>query len=135
MQAPSGADVTAGHYTDAFAVMTRDRPHALLVATDIRNYVARQLIVDFAAEQQMPAIYPWREGVTAGGLVSYGVDAADLFRRAAGLVDKIIKGSKPADIPIERPTKLELLINLKTAKTLGLTVPPTLLARADGVIE
>ena len=125
----------AEDYIDAFAMMTRDRPHALLVATDTRNYVDTQLIVDLAAEQRMPAIYPWREGVAAGGLMSYGVDAVDLFRRAAGLVDKILKSAKPADIPIERPTKLELLINLKTAKALGLAIPPTLFARANEVIE
>ena len=76
---------------------------------DTRNYVATQLIVDFAAEQRIPATYPWRESVAAGGLMSYGPDDADLFRRAAGVVHRILKGAKPADIPIEQPTKLELL--------------------------
>lgn len=128
-------DNAAGHYADTLAMMTRDRPSALLVTSDPRNYVARQLIVDFAAEQRIPATYPWRESVAAGGLMSYGPDDADLYRRAAGVVDRILKGAKPAEIPIEQPTKLELLINLKTAKTLGLTIPPTLLARADEVME
>jgi putative ABC transport system substrate-binding protein len=127
-------DNAAGHYADTLAMMTRE-PSALLVMSDPRNYVARQLIVDFAAEQRIPATYPWRESVAAGGLMSYGPDDADLFRRAAGVVHRILKGAKPADIPIEQPTKLELLINLKTAKALGLTIPQSLLLRTDEVIE
>jgi putative ABC transport system substrate-binding protein len=95
----------------------------------------RQVIIDFAAKQRLPGIYPYREAVVAGGLMSYSVSTTDLFRRAAGLVDKILKGARPADIPVERSTKLELLVNLKTAKTLDLQIPDTLVARADNVIE
>jgi putative ABC transport system substrate-binding protein len=122
-------------YADAFALMTRDRPNALFVARHPANYVNRQLIADFAVEQRLPGIYPYRDSVMAGGLMSYGVSSIDLFRRAAGLVDKILKGAKRADIPVERPTKLELVISLKTAKVLGLQIPDKLLARADEVIE
>jgi putative tryptophan/tyrosine transport system substrate-binding protein len=122
-------------YSGAFALIVRDRPDALLVAYHPVNYANRQLIVEFAATQQIPAMYPYREAVMSGGLMSYSVSTTDLFRRAAGLVDKILKGTKPADIPVERPTKLEFWINFKTAKILGLEIPERLLALADSVIE
>jgi putative ABC transport system substrate-binding protein len=126
---------TPVHYADAFALITRERPHALFVARNPAVYANWQLIADFAISHRMPGMYPWREFVEAGGLMSYGVSSPDLFRRAAGYVDKILKGAKPADLPVEQPTKFELVINLKTAKALGLTVPPTLLTIADEVIE
>jgi putative ABC transport system substrate-binding protein len=97
--------------------------------------VYRDLIVTLAARYKLPAVYYERAFVAAGGLVSYGADYIDQFRRAAGYVDRILKGEKPADLPVQAPTKYRLAINLKTAKTLGLTVPDTLLARADEVIE
>ena len=97
--------------------------------------VARDLIITLATRHKLPAVYPFRDMVTAGGLVSYGPDYADQFRRAAGYVDRILKGEKPADLPVQAPTKYELVVNLKTAKALGLTAPPTILARADEVIE
>jgi putative tryptophan/tyrosine transport system substrate-binding protein len=123
------------NYAGAFAQLSRDRPDALFVAYHPVNYANRELIAQFAAEQRIPGMYPYREAVMAGGLVSYSVSTIDLFRRAAGLADKIFKGATPADIPIERPTKLEFWINLKTAKILGLEIPEKVLALADNVIE
>jgi putative ABC transport system substrate-binding protein len=122
-------------FSDAFALVTRARPDALFVTGTVTAYVARSLIVDFAAKNRLPAIYPNRGYVDVGGLIAYGVDTADLYRRAARYVDRIFKGAKPAELPIEQPSKFEFIINLKTARALGITVPLTLLARADEVIE
>jgi putative ABC transport system substrate-binding protein len=129
------AEHTPTDYTGAFTLISRERPDALFVAPSSENYAQRRLIVDFATSNRLPNIHAFRESVEVGGLMSYGVNVADLFRRAGGYVDKILKGAKPTDLPIEQPTKLELVINLKTAKALGLTIPQSLLVRADQVIE
>jgi putative ABC transport system substrate-binding protein len=92
-------------------------------------------ILDFVAKARVPAMYPYKDFVIAGGLVSYGPSYEDLFRRSASYVDKILRGAKPSDLPIEQPTKFELLVNLKTARTLGVPIPPSLLQRADHVFE
>ena len=119
----------------AFSDMTRAHAGALTVLPSPMFLNERRRLVDLAAKHRLPAGYPWREGADAGGLISYGPSLADLYRRAATYVDKILKGAKPGDLPIEQPTKFELVINLKTAKALGLTIPPSLLQRADQVIE
>ena len=129
------AEHTPGQYTDAFTVISRARAEALFVGPGPVAYTDRALIVDFATRARLPSIFAFREAVELGGLMSYGVSLVDIFRRAAGYVDKILKGAKPGDLPVEQPTKFELVINLKTAKALGITVPPSLLARADEVIE
>ena len=109
--------------------------HQGLIVTSAGSVVQGDLIIMLAAKYRLPTVYPFRQFVTRGGLISYGPDLLDQHRRAAGYVDRILKGEKPADLPVQAPTKYELVINLKTAKALGLTVPPTLLARADDVIE
>jgi putative ABC transport system substrate-binding protein len=119
----------------AFSDMSRARADALAVSSGAMFIIEGRRLVDLAAKNRLPALYPTRESVDAGGLMSYGPNLADSFRRAAGYVDKILKGAKPGDLPIEEPTKYELVINLKTAKALGLTIPPSLLQRADQVIE
>jgi putative ABC transport system substrate-binding protein len=122
-------------FDGAFAAMAKERVGALLVVSDVIFNNHRTRLADLAARSRLPAAYGVRESVEAGGLMSYGTSFLDLHRRSAAYVDKILKGAKPADLPVEQPTKFELVINLKTAKALGLTVPPTLLARADEVIE
>jgi putative ABC transport system substrate-binding protein len=119
----------------AFSDMTRARADALTVLTSTMFGNERRRLVDLAAKNRLPAVYPWRVGVDAGGLMSYGANLADMYRRAATYVDKILKGAKPADLPVEQPTKFELVINMKTAKALGLTIQPSLLGRADEVIQ
>jgi putative ABC transport system substrate-binding protein len=111
-------------------------PHGgVLVLSDPSAALHRDLIVTLAARHRLPAVYPFRQFITGGGLISYGVDRPDQYRRAAEYVSRILNGEKPADLPVQAPTKFELVINLKTAKALDLDVPPTLLARADEVIE
>jgi putative ABC transport system substrate-binding protein len=122
-------------FDTAFTEMTRARADALAVLTSSMLFGERRRLVGLAAKNRLPAVYPWREGVDAGGLMAYGPDLADLLRRAATYVDKILKGAKPGDLPVEQPTKFELVINLQTARALGLTIPASLLQRADQAIE
>ena len=119
----------------AFVIVTKDRPDALMVPADTFLVSQRSRIAQFAIESKLPSVYTVREYIEAGGLIAYTPNYHDLFRRAARYVDKILKGTKPGELPIEQPTKFHLLINLKTARALSLKVPPTLLARADEVIE
>jgi putative ABC transport system substrate-binding protein len=119
----------------AFRGMTRDGRQGVIILADPFMNFYRGQIVNLAAQYNLPAVYGFKEYVDAGGLLSYGASLSDTFRRAATYVDKILKGAKPADLPIEQPTKFELVINLKTAKALGLTIPQSLLLRADQVIE
>ena len=119
----------------AVSALARETNAGLIVTGSTSALAHRELIINLVARYPLPAIYPFRPFVAGGGLAYYGADSADQFRRAAGYVDRILKGEKPADLPVQAPTKYELVINLKTAKALGLTVPPTLLARADEVIE
>jgi putative ABC transport system substrate-binding protein len=129
------AEHTQSDYDDAFAFMVREQLQGLFVARNPWNYSNRRAITGFAADRRMAAVYPTREFAEVAGLICYGPSLFDLYRRAAGHVDKILKGAKPAELPVEQPTKFELVINLKTARTLGLSIPPTLLALADDQIE
>jgi putative ABC transport system substrate-binding protein len=122
-------------FDTAFSEMIRTRAGALTVLTSSMLFGKRRRLVDLAAKNRLPALYPWREGVDAGGLMAYGPNLPDLFRRAATYVDKILKGAKPRDLPVEQPTKFELVVNLKAAKALGLTIPPSVLVRADEIIQ
>jgi putative tryptophan/tyrosine transport system substrate-binding protein len=128
---------SAEELDSAFAAMTRAGADALLVATvsSVFHSPLHRRIVDLAAQSRLPAMYNWRENVVAGGLMSYGISQRDIHRRTATYVGKILQGAKPADLPVEQPTKFELVINLKTAQALGLTIPPTLLFQADEVIR
>jgi putative ABC transport system substrate-binding protein len=132
MTAPAADAAAIEAAVTAFA----HRPNGgLIVLPDVSTAQHRDLIIGLAAQHQLPAVYPFRYFTTSGGLISYGPDSIDPFRRAASYVDRILKGERPADLPVQAPTKYELVINLKTARALGLDVPPTLLARVDEVIE
>jgi putative ABC transport system substrate-binding protein len=122
-------------FDQAFDTIAKERPDAFIVLADRVFLHNRARIVDFAARNRLPAVYPYRELVEAGGLMSFGPNYADMHRHAATYVDKILKGAKPGDLPIEQPTKFELIINLKPAKALGFTIPQSLLLRADEVIQ
>jgi putative tryptophan/tyrosine transport system substrate-binding protein len=125
----------AGEIERAVAAFARDSNGGLIVTGSSLAIAHRDLIVTLAARHKLPAVYTHRIFVTGGGLISYGPDRVDQYRRAARYVDRILKGEKPTDLPVQAPTKYELVINLKTAKALGLEIPPSLLARADEVIE
>jgi len=140
--APSlGVEVSPINLSDATEIergvsdFAREANGGLVVSASALGFTHRELIVTLAARYKLPAVYFTRDYATSGGLISYGANFLDQFRRAASYVDRILKGEKPADMPVQAPTKYELVINLKTAKALGLTVPPSLLARADEVIE
>jgi len=124
-----------GDFDRALSDMTRARAGALTVLPSTMFFIERRRLVALAAKHRLPAVYPSREFVDAGGLMAYGSDLADMLRRTATYVDKILKGAKPGDLPVEQPTKFELVVNLKTAKALGLTIPQSLLQRADEVIK
>ena len=126
---------SATDYAGAFAAMAKERAAALVVIGSPTFLADQRRIADLAAKHRLPAMYSFKEHSEIGGLMSYGASQADVVRRAARYVDKILKGARPADLPIEQPTKFELVINLKTAKALGLTIPQSLLLRADRVIE
>ena len=128
-------EVRGAEYERAFATMAEERADALAVMGSPTLHADRRRIIELAARHRLPAIYEWREHAEESGLMAYGANNQDLFRRVATFVDRIFKGANPATLPVEQPTKFELAINLKTAKLLGLTMPPTLLASADEVIE
>jgi putative ABC transport system substrate-binding protein len=129
------AEHAPNDYAGAFGVIARGRADAIFTSQSPLHFAYRRLIAEFAAKNRLPGMFYSREFVEAGGFMSYGVDLRDLFRRAAIYVDRILKGAKPGDLPIEQPTKFELVINLKTARALGLTIPQTFLFRADEVIQ
>ena len=140
--APSvGVEVSAVNVRDAAEIeraitaFARTGNGGVIVTSSALAIVHRELIIALAARHKLPAVYYRRYFVDTGGLISYGFDIVDMYRRAAGYVDRILKGEKPSDLPVQAPTRYELVINLKTAKTLGLDVPATVLARADDVIE
>ena len=126
---------SADKYESAFKEATKARSAALAVTQSPLTNSNQKQIADLAAKNRLPAIYPRGDFVDSGGLMSYGADQTEPYRRVASMVDKILKGAKPADLPVEQPTKFELVINLKTAKQIGLTIPPNVLARADKVIK
>ncbi len=127
--------VRSGAYGETLAAIVRMKPDAVLVPSDPDFFRERHALVDLAVRTRTPASYEWREFVETGGLMSYGSNLEDLAARVAVYVDKILKGAKPTDLPVEQPTKFEVVVNLKTARALGLTIPHSILIRADRVIE
>jgi putative ABC transport system substrate-binding protein len=133
---PTTADATSATELEGIITAFAREPNGgLVMPADQFNIMHRDMIITLAARHGLPAIYAYRSHVAAGGLMSYGIDFSALYRPAAGYVDRILKGERPAHLPVQSPTKYELVINLKTAKALGLSISPTLLARADEVIE
>jgi putative tryptophan/tyrosine transport system substrate-binding protein len=126
---------SVAEFDGAFSAMMRDRPDAFQMTNDPFHQIHVGMIIDFVTRNRLPGMYQTRENVLAGGLISYGPSLADLFRRGAGYVHRILQGTKPADLPVEQPVKFELVVNVKTAKALGLTIPESFLVRADEVIE
>ena len=126
---------SADEFDRVFAALNKQRPDGLYVSGGPLMIINQKQTTGFALKSRLPSMYGARERVEAGGLMSYAADQADIYRRVAAYVDKILKGGKPADLPVEQPTKFELVINLKTAKQIGLTIPPNVLARADRVIR
>jgi len=125
----------ADDFDRAFAALNKERPDGLYVTGGRLMSDNQKRIVGFASKRRLPAVYPYTEAVEAGGLMYYGADLAESYRRVANYVDKILKGVKPADLPVEQPTKFEFVVNLKAAKQISLTIPPNVLARADRVIK
>jgi putative tryptophan/tyrosine transport system substrate-binding protein len=125
----------ADGFEKVFAALNKERPEALYVTSGRIMGISRKRLADFALKSRLPSVYTTSASVDAGGLMSYGADLTDSYRRVAYFVDRILKGAKPADLPVEQPTKFELAINLKTAKQIGLTIPQSLLYRADKVIK
>jgi len=132
---PVESPIQEAEYRRVFEAMTQEHVDALIVSDQVEHFTQRRLLVKLTDNSRMPALYPVREFVELGGLMAYGVNNIDQFLRAAGYIDKILKGTKPGEIPIYQPTKFELVINLRAAKALGLEVPGILLALADKVIE
>ncbi|HZM36228.1 MAG TPA: ABC transporter substrate-binding protein [Burkholderiales bacterium] len=131
----SHVEVTLGHYEQAFATLARERPDAVFVANSASNFAHRARIADFLLKSRLPAVHPFREIAEGGGLMSYGANVPDLYRRAAGYVDRILKGIEPGELPVEQPTKYDLVINLKTAALLDVTIPQSLLLQADELLR
>jgi putative ABC transport system substrate-binding protein len=129
------APIDPAAYRSAFEAMARDRVDSLWAATVGESLEHRRLIAELSLRARLPSAFGWRENVEAGGLMSFGNDVVDTFRRSVAYIDRVLKGAKPAELPFQQPTKFELVINLQTAKALGLTIPPSILARADEVIE
>ena len=135
LDAALDSPIQESEYRRVFAAISQEGADALVVGQPPENLTHRRLIVELAEKARLPALYPWRDYVVIGGLMAYAVDLKDVFRRAADQVDEILKGATPSEMPIYQPTTFELIINAKTARALGLTLPPVLLARADEVIE